>query len=106
MKNFRIANTALGLIDGKLMAQIVIESPKTQEVYPIGPFSINEEQIASILSKTGSSTWETLAGLPVQAEIVDNKVTKIANYLDEDAYIEVAESTEDVKVPIEEAVTE
>ena len=105
MRNFRISNTALGLMDGKLTAQIIIESPKTQEAYSIGPFSINEEQIASILSRTGSATWEALIGMPVQAEVADNKVIKIANYLDEDACIEVAEAA-DVKVPVEEEAIE
>ena len=102
MKNCYIANTALGIGKEGLMAQLAIADKNAEQPYLLGPFSVNEEAIEYLILISGAPTWEGMINSPIQAEITDGKVTKIAHFLDEDKYMDfgvedvpVTEDTED-----------
>ena len=110
MKNFYIMNTALGLTESGLMAQIALGS-KNEEPIILGPFSVGEKEICYLLELAGVPTWENMINVPIQAEVVDGKVLKLCNFIDEDKYIdfEAAEADtehDEVDLAIEEAESE
>lgn len=108
MKNFYIMNTALGLTESGLMAQIALGS-KSEEPVILGPFNVDDKAICYLLELTGAPTWENMVNVPVQAEVVDGKVIKLCNFIDEEKFIdfEVSETEQDeVDLAIEEAESE
>lgn len=110
MKNFYIMNTALGLTESGLMVQIALGS-KNEEPIILGPFNVDEKAICYLLELAGAPTWENMINVPVQAEVVDGRVTKLCNFIDEDKYIDfeaIEANTEhdEVDLAIEEAESE
>lgn len=108
MKNFYIMNTALGLTESGLMAQIALGS-KNEEPIILGPFNVDEKAICYLLELAGVPTWENMVNVPVQAEVVDGRVTKLCNFIDEEKFIdfETAKTWQDeVDLAIEEAESE
>lgn len=108
MKNFYIMNTALGLTESGLMAQIALGS-KNEEPIILGPFNVDEKAICYLLELAGVPTWENMVNVPVQAEVVDGRVTKLCNFIDEEKFIDFETAKtwqDDVDLAIEEAESE
>lgn len=96
MLNAKILDTFFGLVqdgDNFYIAMSLLVGTKDKQ-YSIGPVAITDlGAIAGILQVAEVSNWERVAGRPVQIEIAGDEITKIANIVNEDIYLNFTKET-------------
>ena len=90
MLNAKILDTFFGLAkdgDNFYMAMSLLIGIKDKQ-YTVGPIAVTDlNAIAGILQVTEVPNWEKVVGQPVQIEVTENEVTKMANIINEDVYL-------------------
>lgn len=90
MLNAKILDTFFGLAkdgDNFYMAMSLLIGIKDKQ-YTVGPIAVTDmNAIAGILQVAEVPNWEKVVGQPVQIEVIENEVTKMANIINEDIYL-------------------
>lgn len=87
MLNAKILDTFFGLAkdgDNFYMAMSLLIGIKDKQ-YAVGPITVTDmSAIAGILRVAEVPNWERVVGRPVQIEVTEDEVTKMANIINED----------------------
>lgn len=90
MLNAKILDSFLGLAkdgDNFYMIMSLLIGTKDKQ-YTVGPVTITDlSAIAGILQVAEVSNWERVIGQPVQIEVTGDEITKMANIVNEDIYL-------------------
>lgn len=90
MLNAKILDTFLGLAkdgDNFYMAMSLFIGTKDKQ-YTVGPIAVADlGAIAGILQVAEVPNWEKVVGQPVQIEVTEDEITKMANIVNEDIYL-------------------
>lgn len=90
MLNAKILDTFFGLAqdgDKFYMAMSLLIGVKDKQ-YTVGPIAVTDlNAVAGILQVAEVPNWERVVGQPVQIEVTENEVTKMANIINEDIYL-------------------
>lgn len=90
MLNAKILDTFFGFAkdgDNFYMAMSLLIGVKDKQ-YALGPITITDlGAVAGILRVADAPSWERVIGQPVQIEVTEDEVTKMANIINEDIYL-------------------
>lgn len=96
MLNAKILDTFFGLAkdgDNFYMAMSLLIGIKDKQ-YTVGPIAITDlSAVAGILQVAEVPNWERVIGQPVQIEVTEDEVTKMANIINEDIYLNFTKET-------------
>lgn len=96
MLNAKILDTFFGLAkdgDNFYMIMSLLIGIKDKQ-YTVGPITVTDlSAVAGILQVTEAPSWERVIGQPVQIEVAGDEVTKMANIINEDIYLNFTKET-------------